>query len=46
MKTDIITVDEYTPLDEAKKIMSDNAIGSLPVVNQNKLVGLITHNDF
>lgn len=46
MKTDIITIDEYATLEEAKKIMKTHAIGSLPVVNQNKLVGLITHNDF
>lgn len=45
MKTDIITVDEYTTLKEAKKIMKKHAIGSLPVMNQNKLVGLITLND-
>ena len=46
MKTDMITVDEYTSLEDAKKIMKDHAVGSLPVVNQNKLVGLITLNDF
>lgn len=46
MKTDIITIDEYSTLEEAKKIMKAHAIGSLPVVNKNKLVGLITLNDF
>jgi CBS domain-containing protein len=45
MKTDIITVDEYTTIEAAKKIMKTHAIGSLPVVNQDKLVGLITKND-
>ena len=46
MKTDVITTDEYTPIQVAKKLMNDNNIGSLPVVKQNKLVGLITRNDF
>ena len=46
MKTDVITTDEYTPVEVAKKLMDDHNIGSLPVVKQNKLVGLITRNDF
>ncbi|GAA3656025.1 CBS domain-containing protein [Flavivirga jejuensis] len=46
MRTAIITTDEYTPIHVAKKLMNDNNIGSLPVVKQNKLVGLITRNDF
>jgi CBS domain-containing protein len=46
MKTDIITVDEYTTLEAAKKMMEENRIGSLPVVKNNKLIGLITLNDF
>ncbi len=46
MKTDILTTTEYTRVSEAKKIMKDNNIGCLPVINQSKLVGLITLNDF
>lgn len=46
MKTDIITVDEYTPIIKAKYLMISKAIGSLPVVNNNKLMGLVTLNDF
>lgn len=46
MKTDIITVDEYTTLEAAKKMMEENRIGSLPVFKNNKLIGLITLNDF
>lgn len=46
MKKNILTTTEYIPVSQAKKIMKDNNIGSLPVVNQNKLVGLITLNDF
>lgn len=46
MKSDIITVEEYTPIETAKKLMETNRIGSLPVVKNNKLLGLITLNDF
>ena len=46
MKTDIITVEEYTPIETAKKLMETHAIGSLPVVKNNKLIGLVTRNDF
>ena len=46
MKTDVITTEEYTPVEEAKKLMDDNNIGSLPVIKRNKLLGLITRNDF
>jgi CBS domain-containing protein len=45
MKTDIITINEYTSADEAKSLMEKHKIGSLPVVNQDKLIGLITRND-
>ncbi|WP_406685287.1 CBS domain-containing protein [Seonamhaeicola sp. MEBiC1930] len=46
MKTNIVIVDEYTPVDEAKALMEKKGISSLPVVNQNKLIGLVTLNDF
>jgi CBS domain-containing protein len=46
MKTDLITVEEFTPIATAKKLMETSAIGSLPVVNNNKLIGLVTRNDF
>ncbi|WP_370477364.1 CBS domain-containing protein [Tamlana flava] len=45
MKTELLTTGEYTTLEEAKRLMMDNAIGCLPVVKDNKLVGLITKND-
>ncbi|TYA75032.1 CBS domain-containing protein [Seonamhaeicola marinus] len=45
MKTEIITVDEYTPITEAKTLMKEHKINSLPVVSQDKLIGLITSND-
>ncbi|NIO67752.1 MAG: CBS domain-containing protein [Anaerolineae bacterium] len=45
MTRDVITVSEYTPLEEAARIMSDNKIGSLPVMRDGKLVGIITESD-
>ncbi len=46
MKRDIITVEEYASIETAKKLMETHAIGSLPVVKNNKLIGLVTQNDF
>jgi len=45
MAKDVITVTEYTPLEEAARIMADNKIGSLPVMRDGKLVGIITETD-
>jgi len=45
MTTEVITVTEDTPLEEAARIMSDNKIGGLPVVSNGKLVGIITETD-
>jgi len=45
MTEDVITVSEYTPLEEAARIMADNRIGGLPVVRDRKLVGIITESD-
>ncbi|UKM65523.1 CBS domain-containing protein [Flavobacteriaceae bacterium GSB9] len=45
MKTELITTDEYTPLETAKSLMDEHAIGCLPVVKNKKLIGLITKND-
>jgi acetoin utilization protein AcuB len=45
MIKDVITVSEYTPLEEAARIMADNKIGGLPVVSNGKLVGIITETD-
>lgn len=45
MTRDVITVTEYTPLEEAARIMADNKIGGLPVVRDGKLVGIITESD-
>jgi acetoin utilization protein AcuB len=45
MAKDVVTVTEYTPLEEAARIMADNKIGSLPVMRDDKLVGIITETD-
>jgi acetoin utilization protein AcuB len=45
MTKEVITVTEYTPLEEAARIMADNKIGGLPVMRDGKLVGIITESD-
>jgi acetoin utilization protein AcuB len=45
MTKDVITVTEYTPLEEAARIMADNKIGSLPVMRDDRLVGIVTETD-
>ena len=45
MTTDVITVTEYTALEEAARIMADHRISSLPVMRNGKLVGIITETD-
>ena len=45
MTKDVITVTEDTPLEEAAGIMIDKKIGGLPVVQGEKVVGIITETD-
>jgi acetoin utilization protein AcuB len=45
MTTDVITVTEDTPLEEAARIMADHSIGGLPVVRGKAVVGMITQTD-
>jgi len=45
MTKDVITVTEDTPLEEAARIMVDKKIGGLPVVQEDKVVGIITETD-
>jgi acetoin utilization protein AcuB len=45
MTADVVTVTPDTPLEEAARIMADNKIGGLPVIQDNKLVGIITETD-
>jgi acetoin utilization protein AcuB len=41
----VITVTEYTALEEAARIMADHRISSLPVMRSGGLVGIITETD-
>lgn len=45
MTRNVITVTEFTPLEEAARIMVDNKIGALPVMRGDQLVGIITETD-
>lgn len=45
MTKKIITIDANSLLEEAAVIMRQNRIGTLPVVENNKLVGIITESD-
>ena len=45
MTKDVITVTEFTPLEEAAKLMLDRKIGGLPVVRDGVLLGIITESD-
>lgn len=42
MTSKVCSCDLETDIDEAGKIMSDNQIRRLPVIDQNKVVGIIT----
>ncbi len=45
MTTDILSISPDTPVGELQKIMVDNDIGRLPVVNNNQLVGIVSRTD-
>jgi acetoin utilization protein AcuB len=45
MTQTVVTVTEYTALEEAARIMADHRISSLPVVRNGRLVGIITETD-
>lgn len=45
MSSPVITVSPGTPVEEAARIMADNKIGGLPVVENDQLVGIITETD-
>jgi acetoin utilization protein AcuB len=45
MTTKLITVTEAATLEEAARLMVDNKVGSLPVVRDGALVGIITESD-
>jgi len=46
MTRNVITVKEDTPLEDAAKLMAENKIGALPVINDDgNLVGIVTETD-
>lgn len=46
MKTDPLTVTPSTPTLEAMEMMQNNKVGCLPVVDDGRLVGILTSYDF
>lgn len=46
MKTDLVTIAPDTPTLEALDLMRERNIGCLPIVKDNRLVGLVTAYDF
>lgn len=46
MKTDLVTIAPNTPTLDALKLMRDRNIGCLPVIKDDRLIGLITAYDF
>ena len=45
MTKDVITVDEKTPIDEIATLMDQKKISTIPVMDKNKLVGVIGKAD-
>lgn len=45
MTSPVVSISSDTGLSEAHKIMADNKVRRLPVVEKNKLVGIISLND-
>jgi len=46
MHKDVVTVPPETPTLDAIAIMREHKIGCLPVVEEDRLVGIITDRDF
>jgi acetoin utilization protein AcuB len=45
MTKQVLTVNEDTPIEEAARVMADNKIGGLPVLREDRVVGIITETD-
>ena len=45
MSTEVLTVTEDTPIEEAAGVMAENKIGGLPVMRGDDVVGMITETD-
>lgn len=45
MTKNVITTTPDCPIEEAAKILRNNRIGALPVIRENRLIGIITESD-
>jgi acetoin utilization protein AcuB len=45
MTSNVMTITEDTPIEQAARIMADNKIGGLPVMRDGHVVGIITETD-
>jgi acetoin utilization protein AcuB len=45
MTKKVLTVKTDTPIEEAARIMADNKLGGLPVIDEGNVVGMITETD-
>ena len=45
MSKKVISVDADTPIEDAARIMADNKIGGMPVMNNGRVAGVITETD-
>ncbi len=45
-RKDVVTVEPSADVGEAAKLLQDNKVGSLPVVENERLVGILTERDF
>lgn len=45
MTTKVVVVDENTPVPEIAEMMQSKGVNRLPVVRNNKLIGIVTRND-
>ena len=46
MTNDVFTTTPHTPLNEAAALMLQHKVGCLPVLDGDKLVGILTESDF
>jgi CBS domain-containing membrane protein len=46
MKTTLVTTTPDTTLESAARLMADNKVGCLPVLDAGRLVGILTEGDF
>jgi acetoin utilization protein AcuB len=45
MSKDVVLITSTTTILEAEKLMKENEIRRLPVVDRDKLIGIVTYND-